>query len=89
MAGKTRQSAGEAEELHSSAITIREALLGLVVHRRLKTRFSFFNFLPQLRERALIDLFSTLVPRRLCRKSKFLSPFHAHGSRTVGLAGVG
>lgn len=42
MAGKTRQSAGEAKELHSSAITIQEALLGLIVLRRLNTRFSFF-----------------------------------------------
>lgn len=96
MAGKTRQSAGEAEELHSSAITIREALLSLVVLRRLKTRFSFFqlfttfyNFLPRLWERALIDLFGTLVPRRLCWKSKFLPPFHAREFRTIGLAGVG
>lgn len=84
MAGKTRQSAGEAEELHSSAITILEVLLGLVVLRWLKTRSSFFSiFLPRLQERALIDFFCTLVPRRLCRKSKFLPPFHACEFRTI------
>lgn len=49
----------------------------------------FSNLLPRLRERALIDLFGTLVPRRLCRKSKFLPPFHAREFRTIGLAGVG